>query len=305
MDTLLSMRVFARIVESGSLTRASDTSGLATPRVSALLRMLEQHLGCKLLNRTTRRLSLTEDGQAYYERCVAVLREIDDMEASMSHSRNAPRGRLKVSMPPAMAKQIVVPALPGFLAAHPDLTVELCLTDRQVDLVGEGVDCVLRVGALDDSGMIAKRIGSLTTCTCASPSYLERYGIPETIDDLAQHIAVNHTSADTGRPRSWTFAVDGETHIVQMRSTVSANDLDTYIACGIAGFGLITTTLFFVEPHLKSGALREVMAEFNPPPRPISVLYPPNRHVPAKLKLFVDWLAGVYAAVPTLQGGRQ
>ena len=136
MDTLLSMRVFARIVESGSLTRASDTSGLATPRVSALLRMLEQHLGCKLLNRTTRRLSLTEDGQAYYERCVAVLREIDDMEASMSHSRKAPRGRLKVSMPPAMAKQIVVPALPGFLAGPPAITVELCVTDCHVDLVG-------------------------------------------------------------------------------------------------------------------------------------------------------------------------
>lgn len=169
MDTLLSMRVFTRIVETGSFTRASDTTGLTTPRVSALLSALEQHLGCRLLNRTTRRIALTEDGQAYYERCVAVLREIDDMEASVSDARDAPRGRLKVNLPPAMAKQIMVPALPAFLAAHPGIMIELGVTDRQIDLVGEGVDCVVRVGALDDSGLIAKRIGSLTTCTCASP----------------------------------------------------------------------------------------------------------------------------------------
>lgn len=169
MDTLLSMRVFTRIVETGSFTRASDTTGLTTPRVSALLSTLEQHLGCRLLNRTTRRISLTEDGQAYYERCVGVLREIDDMEAAVSQARNVPRGRLKVNLPPAMAKQIMVPALPGFLAAHPNISIELGVTDRQIDLVGEGVDCVVRIGALDDSGMIARRIGSLTTCTCAAP----------------------------------------------------------------------------------------------------------------------------------------
>lgn len=304
MDTLLSMRVFARIVETGSLTRASDTTGLTTPRVSALLRTLEQHLGCRLLNRTTRRLSLTEDGRAYFERCVAVLREIDDMEASMSHARSAPRGRLRVNLPPAMAKQIVVPALPAFLAAHPDITVELGATDRQIDVVGEGVDCVVRVGALDDSGMIAKRIGSLTTCTCASPAYIERYGEAETIDDLAQHVAVSHVSADTGRPRIWDFVVDGETRVVQMCGTVAVNDADTYIACGVAGLGLIKTSLYLVEQYLKSGALREVLIPYNSPPRPISVLYPPNRHMPAKLKLFVDWLAGLYAQIPTLQGQR-
>ncbi|WP_431822989.1 LysR family transcriptional regulator [Burkholderia sp. F1] len=304
MDTLLSMRVFARIVETGSLTRASDTTGLTTPRVSALLRTLEQHLGCRLLNRTTRRISLTEDGRSYYERCVAVLREIDDMEASVSHARNAPRGRLKVNLPPAMAKQIVVPALPGFLAAHPDISVELGVTDRQIDLVGEGVDCVVRVGALDDSGMIAKRIGSLTTCTCAAPSYLERFGEPDTIDDLSQHVAVSHVSADTGRPRTWDFVVDGETRVVQMCGKVAVNDADTYIACGVAGIGLIKTSLYLVEPYLNSGELREVLAAFNAPPRPISILYPPNRHIPAKLKLFVDWLAGLYAQIPTLQGQR-
>ncbi|KAG8153783.1 LysR family transcriptional regulator [Burkholderia catarinensis] len=304
MDTLLSMRVFARIVETGSLTRASDTSGHTVPRVSALLRGLEQHLGCRLLNRTTRRLSLTEDGRQYYERCVAVLREIDDMEASMSHSRSSPRGRIRVNLPPAMAKQVVAPVLPAFLEANPDISIELGATDRQIDLVGEGVDCVVRIGALDDSGMIAKRIGSLTTCTCASPAYLERYGEPETIDDLTRHVAVSHVSADTGRPRMWEYIVDGETQVVQMCGTVAVNDADTYIACGAAGIGLIKTSLYLVEPYLAAGQLREVLVAYNSPPRPISVLYPPNRHMPAKLKLFVDWLADLYAQIPTLQGKR-
>jgi LysR family transcriptional regulator for bpeEF and oprC len=272
--------------------------------VSALLSALEQHLGCRLLNRTTRRISLTEDGQAYYERSVAVLREIDDMEASVSHARNVPRGRLKVNLPPAMARQVVVPALPEFLEAHPGIMIELGVTDRQIDLVGEGVDCVVRIGALDDSGMIAKRIGSLTTCTCASPAYLARFGEPETVDDLAQHVAVSHISADTGRPRVWDYVVDGEPRIVQMCGTVAVNDADNYIECGVAGIGLIKTSLYLVDPYLKSGRLREVLTAFNAPPRPISVLYPPNRHIPVKLKVFVDWLASQFERIPTLQGQR-
>ncbi|NTZ08349.1 LysR family transcriptional regulator [Burkholderia metallica] len=304
MDILLSMRVFTRIVETGSFTRASDTTGLTTPRVSALLSTLEQHLGCRLLNRTTRRISLTEDGQAYYERSVAVLREIDDMEASVSQARNVPRGRLKVNLPPAMAKQVVVPALPAFLDAHPGIMIELGVTDRQIDLVGEGVDCVVRIGALDDSGMIARRIGSLTTCTCGSPAYFARCGEPATVDDLAQHLAVSHISADTGRPRVWDYVVDGEPRIVQMCGTVAVNDADNYIECGVAGIGLIKTSLYLVEPYLKSGRLREVLTDFNAPPKPISVLYPPNRHIPVKLKVFVDWLAGLFEQIPTLQGKR-
>lgn len=272
--------------------------------MSALLSALEQHLGCRLLNRTTRRISLTEDGQAYYERSVAVLREIDDMEASVSQARNVPRGRLKVNLPPAMAKQVVVPALPAFLDAHPGIMIELGVTDRQIDLVGEGVDCVVRIGALDDSGMIAKRIGSLTTCTCGSPGYFERFGEPQTVDDLAQHVAVSHISADTGRPRAWDYVVDGETRIVQMCGTVAVNDADNYIACGVAGIGLIKTSLYLVEPYLQSGRLREVLTDFNAPARPISVLYPPNRHTPVKLKVFVDWLASLFEQIPTLQGKR-
>lgn len=304
MDTLLSMRVFVRIVESGGFTRASELTGLATPRVSELLRQLEQHLRCRLLNRTTRRVSLTEDGSAYYQRCVAVLGEIDDMEASLSRARSAPKGRLKVNLPTAMAKHIVIPALPSFVSKYPDISIELGVTDRQVDIVGEGVDCVVRVGELEDSGMVARRIGSMSTCTCAAPEYLEAHGVPETIDDLAQHLAVHYILQDTGRPRGWDYVVDGKPRIVQMRGMVAVNDTDAHVACALAGLGLVKTSVYLVEPALASGRLREVLQDFNVAPRPVSVIYPPNRNLPQKLKLFVDWLSALYAGIPVLQGKR-
>lgn len=304
MDLLLSMRVFARIVESGSMTRASDSTRLSQSRVSSLLGALEQHLGCKLLHRTTRRLSLTDVGKSYYARCVAVLAEIDEMETSVTIDRDSPRGHLKANLPTSMAKEIVIPALPEFLAAYPDITVDLGITDRQIDLVSEGIDCVVRFGALDDSAMVARRIGSLTICTCASAAYLDAYGVPESIDDLSHHVGVCHVSADTGRPHAWHFVVDGDPRVVQIRSSIAVNDADSYIACGLSGLGLIRTSLHFVAQHIHAGRLREVLIEHSPAPQPISILYPSNRHVPAKLKLFTDWLADLCARTPTLQGKR-
>jgi LysR family transcriptional regulator for bpeEF and oprC len=302
MDTLQAMKVFVRIVEAGSFTRASDSSGLPPPTVSKMMQTLEHHLGCKLLNRTTRKVSLTEDGHAYYLRCVAVLNEIDDMEASLSSAKVAPKGRLKVNLPTAMAKRIVIPALPDFAAQYPEIHVELGLTDRQVDVVGEGVDCVVRVGALEDSGLVAKRIGSMTTCTCASPGYLAQHGIPIMIADLDQHEGVNYISNETGRTRMWDFLVDGEAKLIQMRGSVSVNDADAYVVCALAGLGLAKTSMYLVEPYLANGSLQTVLQRFNAKPRPISVLYTPNRHLPKKLKLFIDWLEALYARNPVLQG---
>ncbi|PXW28307.1 LysR family transcriptional regulator [Paraburkholderia caballeronis] len=304
MDTLLSMRIFVRIVETGSLTRASDSTGLTTPRVSTLLRALEQHLGCKLLNRTTRRLSLTEDGNTYYQHCVTVLGEIDDMEASLSRARKTAKGRLRVNMPSAMAKHIVIPALPSFVDAYPEILFELSVTDSQIDVIGEGVDCVVRVGTLDDSGLIATRIGSVTTCTCAAPSYLARHGTPECVDDLTAHQVVNYLSSDTGRPRSWNYVVGGNLRTMPMRGPVAVNDADAYVACALAGLGLVQTSMYLLEPHLRSQQLREVLHEYNSPPRPVSVLYAPNRQLPHKLRLFIDWVTSLFARNPVLQGRR-
>jgi LysR family transcriptional regulator, regulator for bpeEF and oprC len=302
MDTLLSMRIFTRIVETGSFTRASELSGLTPPRVSHLLCQLEQHLRSKLLNRTTRRVSLTEDGHAYYQRCVAVLGEIEDMEASLSRAKTTPKGRLKVNMPTAMAKNIVIPVLPEFVKQYPDISVELGVTDRQIDLIGDGVDCVVRVGDLEDSAMVAKRIGSMMTCTCATPAYLAEHGTPESIADLAEHMAVHYVSSDTGRTRAWEYLIDGKVQRVQMRGTVAVNDADTHVACALAGLGLVRTSLYLVQDALAAGRLKEVLRDFNTEPRPVSVMYPPNRHQPQKLKVFVDWLTELYGRIPALQG---
>ena len=305
MDTLLSMRVFSRIVETGSFTRAAELTGLTTPRVSALLGQLEHHLRCRLLNRTTRRVSLTEDGSAYYQRCIAVLCEIDDMEASLSRAKIAPKGKLKVNMPPAMAKPVVIPALPDFVARYPEIAIEISMTDRQIDLVSEGVDCVVRVGELADSAMVAKRIGSMSTCTCATPAYLAQHGVPVTIDDLAQHTAVHYVSSDTGRQRAWDYLVDGKLRTVQMRGAVAVNDADAQTACALASLGLVKTSLYLVESLLEAGTLQEVLHDFNVAPRPVSVLYPPNRHMPQKLRIFVEWLTALFADIPSLQGKRR
>ncbi|CAG4889596.1 LysR family transcriptional regulator [Paraburkholderia saeva] len=302
MDTLQAMRVFVRIVEAGSLTRAADSSGMSMPTVSKLLQTLEHHLGCKLLNRTTRKVSLTEDGHAYYQRCVAVISEIDDMEASLSQAKVAPKGRLKVNLPSALARHLLIPALPDFVALYPDIHVELGLTDRQVDVVGEGVDCVLRVGVLSDSGLVAKRVGSITTCVCGTPEYLARYGTPTTIADLDRHVGINYVSKATGRSQMWEFFVDGETTSVAMRGPVSVNDADAYMACVLAGLGLGKTGRYMIEPYLRDGHLKEVLQPFKAIPRPVSILYVPNRHQTQKLKVFIEWITALFAQHPGLQG---
>ncbi|WP_321855856.1 LysR family transcriptional regulator [Paraburkholderia tropica] len=304
MDTLLSMHVFARIVETGSFTRAAELTGLTTPRVSALLRQLEQHLRCKLLNRTTRRVSPTEDGSTYYQRCVAVLSEIDDMEASLSRARIAPKGKLRVNMPTAMARRIVIPALPEFVERFADISIDLAVTDRRVDLVGEGVDCVVRVGELPDSSMVARRIGSMSTCTCATPAYLERHGTPESVDDLMHHSTVDYVSADTGRPRPLEYMVGGARRTVALRGAIAVSDADAQVECALAGLGLVKTSLYLVEPAIRAGRLCEVLPDCNTQPRPVSVVYPPDRHMPPKLKVFIDWLSALYAGIPAMQGQR-
>ncbi|MGF6767555.1 LysR family transcriptional regulator for bpeEF and oprC [Paraburkholderia sp. GAS199] len=302
MDTLYAMKVFVRIVEAGSFTKAADSVGLTAPKVSKLLQALEHRLGCRLLQRTTRKVSLTEDGRLYFERCINVLNEIDEMEADLLNAKSSPKGRLKVNLPTAMAKHIVIPALPEFVAQYPDIDLELGLTDRHVDVVGEGVDCVVRVGTLDDSGLVARRIGMMQTCTCASPGYLALHGTPTSIGELDQQFGVNYVSADTGRPRHWDFLVDGKAETVQMRGAVAVNDADAYVACALAGLGLAKTAMYLVEPHLRSGALIQILRSFNTAPRPVSVLYVPNRHLPAKLKVFIEFISTVYAANPVLQG---
>lgn len=217
MDRFIAMRVFARVVESHSFVKAAESLQMATPQVSRIVQALESHLGARLLNRTTRSISVTDDGEAYYQRSIRVLAEVEEMEAELTHAKLNPKGRLKVNLPALIAKMIIIPALPDFFERYPDIEIEMGLSDRQVDIVEEGVDCVIRTGELEDSGLVARRIGNMRRITCASPSYLERYGEPKTIDDLHEHIGVNYVSSNTGRMRGWDYLVDGMVRTIDMR----------------------------------------------------------------------------------------
>jgi LysR family transcriptional regulator, regulator for bpeEF and oprC len=293
MDRLFSMRMFVRVVEASSFARAAESMQLPPATASRLVQALESHLNVKLLNRTTRNVSVTEEGMAYYERCVRVLSEIDDMDAVASSARKIPQGRIKVSLPASLAKGVLIPALPGFFASYPEIEVELSMSDRRVDLVEEGVDCAIRVGPIEDLAMVAKQVGEMSRITCASPAYLEKYGEPKTLKDLEQHVAVNYVW-NNGRLRQWEFMVDGAVEMVSMKGMVAVNDADSYLACGLAGLGIVSAADYTVGEFVRNGALKEILTWFKAPPRPVSMIYHQNRHIPNKMRVFVDWFAQAY-----------
>ncbi|MGG1943459.1 LysR family transcriptional regulator [Trinickia sp. NRRL B-1857] len=301
MDRFFAMKVFTRVVESRSFVKAAESLQLAAPQVSRTVQALEAHLGARLLNRTTRSISVTDDGEAYYQRSIRVLAEVDEMEAELTHAKLNPKGRLKVNLPALIAKMIIIPALPDFFERYPDIEIEMGLSDRQVDIVEEGVDCVIRTGELEDSGLVARRIGNMRRITCASPKYLEKYGEPKTIADLHTHIGVNYVSSNTGRVRGWDYVVGGVVETVDMHGLIAVNDVDAYISCGLHGLGLLKSAIYPIAPHLESGELVEILKDYCSPPRPISIMYARNRHLPRKVRVFADWVAEVFAREPLMQ----
>ena len=302
MDRLQAMQVFTRVVDTNSFTKAAETLDLPRASVTTIIQNLEAFLGVRLMHRTTRRLSLTPDGAAYYERCVRILADVEETETSLQNGNKKPHGKLRIDMPGSIGRTLVIPALCEFHAKYPDIDLQLGLSDRPVDLLQEGVDCVIRVGALQDSSLVARRIGLFEGVTCAAPSYLERMGEPTTLDDLNQHRAVNYFSSRTGRVIDWSFLVDGKEVEVKMNGLVSVNDADAYLTCALEGFGLIQLARFMVLPHLRTGALKEVLLDWKPLPMPISVVYPHSRHLSPKVRVFVDWIAEVFDRCPLLSG---
>ncbi|WP_144159797.1 LysR family transcriptional regulator [Paraburkholderia sp. BCC1885] len=302
MDRLQAMQVFTRVVDTNSFTRAAETLDLPRASVTTIIQNLESFLGTRLMHRTTRRLSLTPDGAAYYERCVRILADVEETEASFQSGNKKPHGKLRIDMPGSIGRLLVIPSLCEFHTRYPDIDLQLGLTDRPVDLLQEGVDCVVRVGALQDSSLVARRIGIFEGVTCAAPAYLEKYGTPHTLEDLESHSAVNYFSSRTGRVLDWQFMVNGKEVEVKMKGTMSVNDADAYVTCGIEGFGLIQPPLFMVLPHLESGQLVEVLPEHKPLPMPISAVYPHSRHLSPKVRVFVDWIAELFDRCPLLSG---
>jgi LysR family transcriptional regulator, regulator for bpeEF and oprC len=292
LDQLTAMRAFVRVVEAGTFTRAALTLDMPKPTLTKLVQTLEAHVRTKLLHRTTRRVTVTPDGAAYYERVVRLLAELDELDGSMTSSQARPIGKLRVDVASALAVLIIIPALPEFHERYPDIQLDLGVTDRPVDLIGENVDCVVRGGRLTDQSLIARRIGVMRFMTCAAPSYLQRHGEPREPRDLESgHHIVSYFKARTGRSLPLVFNRDGERHEIAGPYVVAVNDGNAYVAAGLAGLGVLQAPLFMVERHIESGALRAVLTGWQADPLPLHVVFPPNRHISNKVRVFVDWVA--------------
>ncbi|HXE38195.1 MAG TPA: LysR family transcriptional regulator [Azonexus sp.] len=302
MDRFQAMQVFTQVVDANSFTRAADHLGLPRATVTTIIQNLEALLQVRLLNRTTRRLSLTPDGAAYYEHCARILGEVEETESSFRDVARGPKGRLRIDVPSPIGRLVLIPHLCEFHERYPEIELVIGMGDRMVDLVREAVDCVIRVGELQDSTLVARRIGTIKQISCATPEYLERYGVPQGIDDLQHHVAVQYFSHRTGRDFDWDFIVDGQPMSVKMRGSISVNDIEAYVACALQGFGMIQPARFMVLPQLESGALVEVLPHLSPSPMPISVAYMQNRHLSPKVRAFVDWVAELFGACPLLGG---
>jgi DNA-binding transcriptional LysR family regulator len=297
MDQLAAMRAFARVVEVGTFTRAAQLLDVPKPTLSKLIQNLEQHLRTKLLNRTTRRVTVTADGAAYYERAARILADVDELDSSMTLSQASPKGRLRIDISGPLAMLIMIPALPQFHARYPEIQIDLGVTDRPVDLVGENVDCVVRGGEITDQSLIARRIAEIHLTTCAAPAYLARHGQPRHPAELERtHTVVGYFSASSARPFPLVFKQGDDIEEINGRYILAVNDGNAYVSAGLAGLGIMQVPRFMVEERLASGALQPVLRDWVSDPMPLHVVYPPNRHLSTKLRIFVDWVAELFGA---------
>jgi len=301
MNKLQAMEVFVQVVDCGSFTKAADALQLPKATVSTLVQSLETTLSAKLLHRTTRQVTVTSDGAAYYERCVRILSDVRDAEESLSRHRLSPSGRLRVDAPTGLSSEILIPALPGFFERYPDISIELGTSDRPVDLVEEGVDCAVRGGELVDSSLIARRVGVVNFVTCAAPSYIERFGMPEHPRDLERHRCVNYFSAKTGKIYNWDFSRDGERIELALPGVIALNDSHAYIEAGLSGLGIIFMADYLLTGHLATGRVVRLLPEWRSDPLPIHIVYPQNRHLSAKVRVFVEWVSELFANNPHLR----
>lgn len=298
MDRLQAMEVFARVVEANSFSRASDSLDLSRTSVTTIVKSLEAHLRTPLLQRTTRKLKLTPEGAEYYEHCVRILAEISETEAAMAGAGRGPRGKLRVDMPATIGKWLVTPQLHRFHELYPDVELIVGYGDKLVDLIQDGVDCAIRVGELQDSTLIARRLADMPTITVASPHYLHRRGMPRTLEDLDRHMAIHYISSKTNRAIPLSFTVEGRIVEVPVPGKLGFNDADAYVECGLTGTGILQPPRFMVGEHLRSGALVEILPQWRPRTLPISAIYPQSRHLAPKVRVFVEWVLSLFEASP-------
>ncbi len=297
MDQLAALRAFVRIVETGSFTQAAASLGTPKPTVSKLVQQLEAHLRTRLLSRTTRRLAVTSDGAAYYERAVQLLSDLEELDASVTASQAQAKGKLRIDVSSSIAQEIIVPALGEFFARYPDIHLDIGISDRTADLVADNVDCVIRAGTIADLSLIARRIAELHMVTCAAPAYIRAHGMPNHPATLARdHVTVGYLKQHLAETHKLNFLRGTEQLVVAGHYQTAVNESRTYLAAALAGYGIIQVPYFMVRSHLNSGAMRLVLPEWRVPPLPLHVVYPPNRHLSTRLRVFVDWIAGIFAA---------
>lgn len=296
MNPLDAMRIFVRVADLASFTQAAETMGLPKGSVSAAVQQLERLIDTRLLHRTTRKVQLTQDGQVFHERCKDLLADFDEVQTLFRSDPASLRGRLRVDMPLAVARDVVLPKLPEFLRTHPDLEVELSSTDRRVDLVREGFDCVLRVGTLSDSSLIARPLGHYRLINCASPDYLARHGTPSTLADLTKHRLVHYVPILGARSTGFEYldasdpASPPRACSLPMAGALTVNNSLSYTAACLAGLGIIQTPETAVRAHLAGGELVEILSDYRPAPLPVALIYPNRRQLPRRVQLFMTWL---------------
>jgi DNA-binding transcriptional LysR family regulator len=292
MDRLDAMRIFSRVVERKSFTLASEDLGLPRSTVTDAVKQLEARLGVRLLQRTTRHVSSTLDGEAYYQRCVAILDDIEDAEGAFAGV--APKGLLRVDVHGTLARYFVMPNLPSFLQTYPGIELHMTEGDRFVDLVREGIDCVLRVGEPQSSDMIGRRIASLSEVTCASPGYIEQYGMPKSVTDLDGHVMVGFKSSATGSLIPLEFQVDEKVSYHRLPTIITVNAAESFIAAARQGLGLIQVPRYHSRNDFDAGRLVEILPACPPTPSPVSLFYLRNRQLSPRVRVFIDWLAVVF-----------
>jgi DNA-binding transcriptional LysR family regulator len=298
-NQMLAMRVFVRVVESGTFTNAANSLRMPKPTVTKLVQGLESHLRIKLLNRTTRRVTVTPDGSTYYERVVRLLGDLDDIESSVTHAKERPRGRLRIDAGGAMSYYLILPALPEFLAKYPEIDVECGVSDRPADLIGDNVDCVIRGGPLLEPSLVARHIGDMRWLTCATPAYFSKRPKPAHPTDLETgHVLAGYFFPRSGRMRPLIFERDGKRIEIAPSPRVAVNDSGAHFASLRAGTGLGQLLSFMVSASAATHELGPVLQDWQPAPLPVHVLYPANRHLSTKVRVFVEWAAELFSRSP-------
>jgi DNA-binding transcriptional LysR family regulator len=294
MNQIDAMRIFVRVAELASFTQAADSLGLPKASVSGTIKQLEANLGTRLLQRTTRTVQMTQDGTVFFERSKDMLSDMEELQTMFRQSEVEIGGRLRVDMSAGIAKILVIPRLPEFMRAHPGIDLELSCTDRRVDVIREGFDCVVRVGTLLDSTLIARPLGQFRLLNCVSPGYVEQFGVPQNLDALDNHKMVHYAPTFGGTVSAFDYMIGQQPYQKQVPAAIVVNNADAYQAACLAGMGIIQAPELGVSELIRDGKLVEILPDYRAAPMPVSLLYANRRHLPKRVQVFMNWVAGLF-----------